>query len=239
MSLSNKNLAYTNIISFLFCFVSFFVFSDSETVFLIGMGTHNRKPLTQSLPPLQPTTTTPSPPSGQSLPMSAFYQRSLADLLIAVLVNVLVALLFAGCICICIYIRRRNTAIDSDAESRRRGLERTTSSPPSDLPTRSNLSIGVDPVIIRALPVHSYCGDAKDQRDDCAICLNEFKEKDAVKMIPFCKHVFHPVCIDMWLSSNMTCPVCRSTRFSVRRVQEDRRSITMTRVQSDEGGGVV
>lgn len=49
---------------------------------------------------------------------------------------------------------------------------------------------------------------------DCAICLSEFEEKEAVKEVPFCKHVFHPICIDTWLSSNVTCPVCRSAQLS-------------------------
>ncbi|XP_059429034.1 RING-H2 finger protein ATL57-like [Corylus avellana] len=210
------------------------------------MKTHNRKLLTQALPPLQPTATTPSPlPSGQSLTWADFYKRSVVDVLIAVLINVLIVLLLVGCVFICIYIRKRirqryNADTDSDADSPRRGSERTTSSPPSDLPTRSNLRKGLDPLTIRALPVHSYCGDAEEyQTDDCAICLLEFEEKDAVKLIPFCKHVFHPVCIDMWLSSHVTCPVCRSSRFPVRRGVWKIDGQTMTREQSDEGGGVV
>ena len=62
---------------------------------------------------------------------------------------------------------------------------------------------------------------------DCPVCLTQFEDKDTVKIIPFCRHVFHPPCIDTWLSSHVSCPVCRSTQlFPVKEVQEE----------SDEGG---
>ena len=31
-----------------------------------------------------------------------------------------------------------------------------------------------------------------------------------VKLLPNCKHMFHVECIDMWLNSNTTCPICRT-----------------------------
>jgi E3 ubiquitin-protein ligase ATL6/9/15/31/42/55 len=163
------------------------------------MEPHNRKLLAQS-------------PSGQS---STLEPSPLPDQLsvITALLIVLVALFLMGFLYICSRCFCANSAAESLRRRRQRGLLRTTSSLPSDLPPRTNLRKGVDPVTIRALPVYSYCGDAKYQID-CAICLSEFEEKEAVKVIPFCKHVFHPECIDMWLSSQVTCPVCRATRFS-------------------------
>lgn len=49
--------------------------------------------------------------------------------------------------------------------------------------------------------------------NECSICLSEFEEKEFVKVIPFCKHGFHPTCIDTWLSSHVSCPLCRSTEL--------------------------
>ncbi|KAK2380190.1 E3 ubiquitin-protein ligase ATL6 [Trifolium repens] len=66
---------------------------------------------------------------------------------------------------------------------------------------------GLDLAAVKSLPVCEYKEDVK--QPDCVICLEEFGECDAVKMIPFCKHVFHPECIDTWLSKHVTCPICR------------------------------
>jgi len=43
---------------------------------------------------------------------------------------------------------------------------------------------------------------------DCSICLMEYKEGETVKSLP-CTHRFHSECIDKWLESHNTCPVCK------------------------------
>ncbi|KAH7845991.1 hypothetical protein Vadar_008374 [Vaccinium darrowii] len=45
---------------------------------------------------------------------------------------------------------------------------------------------------------------------ECAVCLNEFGSTDTLRVLPNCCHVFHPDCIQPWLSAHDTCPVCRS-----------------------------
>ncbi|KAH1192104.1 hypothetical protein AAZX31_20G218100 [Glycine max] len=45
---------------------------------------------------------------------------------------------------------------------------------------------------------------------ECAVCLNEFEDTETLRLIPKCDHVFHPECIDEWLASHTTCPVCRA-----------------------------
>lgn len=45
--------------------------------------------------------------------------------------------------------------------------------------------------------------------DRCVICLADYKEKEALRIIPKCGHTFHRSCIDMWLRKQSTCPVCR------------------------------
>lgn len=44
---------------------------------------------------------------------------------------------------------------------------------------------------------------------DCAVCLCEFSELDKLRLLPLCSHAFHIDCIDTWLLSNSTCPLCR------------------------------
>lgn len=45
---------------------------------------------------------------------------------------------------------------------------------------------------------------------ECAVCLNEFEHDDTLRLLPQCSHVFHTDCIDAWLASHTTCPVCRA-----------------------------
>jgi hypothetical protein len=80
------------------------------------------------------------------------------------------------------------------------------SSQPYDL---SSLPKGVT---ILSITLRSYRRDANYK---CPTCLQNFKEKEAVVLIPACKHVFHPKCFGKWLSLSWqppslqaTCPVC-------------------------------
>ncbi|OAY49462.1 E3 ubiquitin-protein ligase ATL4 [Manihot esculenta] len=44
---------------------------------------------------------------------------------------------------------------------------------------------------------------------DCAVCLSNFEPQDQLRLLPLCCHAFHVLCIDTWLQSNQTCPLCR------------------------------
>lgn len=71
---------------------------------------------------------------------------------------------------------------------------------------------GLDPVLIaRVLPESIYKqADHSGETVECSICLSNIEEKATVRILPNCKHIFHVDCIDMWLFSNTTCPVCRT-----------------------------
>ncbi|KAF8642629.1 hypothetical protein HU200_067310 [Digitaria exilis] len=43
----------------------------------------------------------------------------------------------------------------------------------------------------------------------CSVCLEDVRGGEMVRLVPACGHVFHVGCIDMWLHSHRTCPVCR------------------------------
>ncbi|KAH6772711.1 RING/U-box superfamily protein [Perilla frutescens var. hirtella] len=89
--------------------------------------------------------------------------------------------------------------------------------PPPNLPKCVG---GLDSTAVRSLPLVAYGGDAKHPMIvDCPICLSEFSERETVKLIPYCGHVFHPSCIDTWLASHVTCPLCRSAEL-FKRVEE-------------------
>ncbi|CAB4305553.1 unnamed protein product [Prunus armeniaca] len=74
---------------------------------------------------------------------------------------------------------------------------------------------GLDQAFIDALPVFQY-RDIVGLKEpfDCSVCLCEFSEKDKLRLLPTCSHAFHINCIDTWLLSNSTCPLCRGTLFN-------------------------
>ncbi|XP_019052110.1 PREDICTED: RING-H2 finger protein ATL46-like, partial [Nelumbo nucifera] len=74
---------------------------------------------------------------------------------------------------------------------------------------------GLDQAFIDALPVFHYKEIMGLQEPfDCAVCLCEFSEPDKLRLLPMCSHAFHINCIDAWLLSNSTCPLCRGTLYS-------------------------
>lgn len=74
---------------------------------------------------------------------------------------------------------------------------------------------GLDQAFIDALPVFLYKElVGLKEPFDCAVCLCEFSEKDKLRLLPMCSHAFHINCIDTWLLSNSSCPLCRGTLFS-------------------------
>uniref|UniRef100_A0ACD5YIF5 Uncharacterized protein n=1 Tax=Avena sativa TaxID=4498 RepID=A0ACD5YIF5_AVESA len=76
---------------------------------------------------------------------------------------------------------------------------------------------GLDQATIDALPAFAYadlsgCSAAKGagRQFDCAVCLSEFAAEDRLRLLPLCGHAFHLACIDTWLASSSTCPLCRT-----------------------------
>ncbi|KAL3638643.1 hypothetical protein CASFOL_016550 [Castilleja foliolosa] len=45
----------------------------------------------------------------------------------------------------------------------------------------------------------------------CSVCLGEYEAEDKLQQIPVCGHTFHMDCIDLWLSTHTTCPLCRQS----------------------------
>ena len=43
----------------------------------------------------------------------------------------------------------------------------------------------------------------------CSICRETFSNDDIVRKINSCQHVFHMNCLDTWLETHTTCPICR------------------------------
>ncbi|XP_004967069.1 RING-H2 finger protein ATL32-like [Setaria italica] len=70
--------------------------------------------------------------------------------------------------------------------------------------------LGLGASAIASLPVYKYKKKTGGAGDECSVCLGEIKPKETVKQLPVCTHLFHEGCIDVWLRSHWTCPVCRT-----------------------------
>ncbi|KAF6156393.1 hypothetical protein GIB67_031514 [Kingdonia uniflora] len=71
---------------------------------------------------------------------------------------------------------------------------------------------GVDQSYIDTLPVFVYKAIIGLKNPfDCAVCLSEFEPDDKLRLLPKCSHAFHIACIDTWLLSHSTCPLCRGS----------------------------
>lgn len=70
---------------------------------------------------------------------------------------------------------------------------------------------GLDPAVIDALPVFVYRSlGGTGAGVECSVCLSGLEDGEAARVLPNCNHAFHKECIDLWLHSHSSCPVCRS-----------------------------
>ncbi|KAJ6320635.1 hypothetical protein OIU78_015925 [Salix suchowensis] len=74
-----------------------------------------------------------------------------------------------------------------------------------------------EPSIADSLPLFSFSSIKRRSSSspaisggDCAVCLSKFEPDDLLRLLPLCCHAFHAHCIDTWVNSNQSCPLCRS-----------------------------
>ena len=72
--------------------------------------------------------------------------------------------------------------------------------------------VSVVPVgVLKLVPVQQYAIDSAEgsEQSICCICLDEFVKDCEIRRLP-CKHVYHPGCIDPWLTTRSSlCPICK------------------------------
>ncbi|XP_072953726.1 E3 ubiquitin-protein ligase ATL31-like [Typha angustifolia] len=138
---------------------------------------------------------------------AGFYGQASFNPTVAVLIVVLVsAFFFLGFFSIFL----RQCSDDGDGGGGRRSLRGSIAGAMG----RSRRQRGLDKEVLDTFPTLVY-SEVKEHKIgkgalECAVCLNEFEDEETLRLLPKCSHVFHPDCIDAWLSSHVTCPVCRS-----------------------------
>ncbi|XP_040381103.1 RING-H2 finger protein ATL74-like [Oryza brachyantha] len=72
---------------------------------------------------------------------------------------------------------------------------------------------GVSGETLASIPFFTYDAAAAahggGEAAQCAVCLEALRSGETARRLPSCAHTFHAACIDMWLGSHATCPVCR------------------------------
>jgi len=128
------------------------------------------------------------------------------------IVTVALVCFFAFLAFFSIYLRkcaRSRVAVSAAAAAADASLPNGSSSLP-DRPRRR----GLDRSVIETFPVITYSvvkGLKIGKGElECAVCLSEFEGHETLRLLPTCNHVFHSDCIDTWLTSRVTCPVCRA-----------------------------
>jgi len=63
---------------------------------------------------------------------------------------------------------------------------------------------------IRALPTRKLQGTTGlGEQRQCLVCLEDFVDGDDVKTLP-CLHIYHQKCVERWLHTDNSCPVCKT-----------------------------
>ncbi|KAF9587129.1 hypothetical protein IFM89_039646 [Coptis chinensis] len=59
------------------------------------------------------------------------------------------------------------------------------------------------------LPIIVFRESFSIRDTQCSVCLADYQAEDRLQQIPVCGHTFHMDCIDHWLATHTTCPLCR------------------------------
>ncbi|KAM7264503.1 hypothetical protein ACFE04_002186 [Oxalis oulophora] len=63
---------------------------------------------------------------------------------------------------------------------------------------------------------------------ECPVCLSVFLDGEDIRQLSACEHAFHSACIDMWLTSHSSCPICRALVVNNNRNKKLRSNNTYT-----------
>lgn len=94
----------------------------------------------------------------------------------------------------------------------RRGANSTAIQSEITIPVAVAANLSVGGVGVHQIPSFEF--DRKNGSSGelvCSVCLEVLQDGEIVRQLPECQHLFHCGCIDMWLGSHSTCPLCRSS----------------------------
>ncbi|KAK1619047.1 hypothetical protein QYE76_024564 [Lolium multiflorum] len=169
-------------------------------------------PLAVTIPPSMPP---PAPPSSSSLNLSP-------SLLI---IAALLAFVFCASVSIHFLLRCLSRHPSPPTPSSLPRAHRVSSTPSEAgaaevvPPTRPAAAAGAEDVdeekerLIASLPLFtmaSALAALPKSSPDCAVCLSPFVPDAELRLLPACRHAFHAACVDAWLRTTPSCPLCRA-----------------------------
>ncbi|GJM86475.1 hypothetical protein PR202_ga02338 [Eleusine coracana subsp. coracana] len=179
-------------------------------------------PLAASIPPSLLSPPPPSPSSSSSLNLSP-------SLLI---IAALLAFVFCASVSIHLLLRclgrasshpapspfpraRRASDVEAGAESARRSTAAVDAGG-REPHQAAEAAVEVDDEkerLIASLPLFtmaSALAALPKSSPDCAVCLSPFSPDAELRLLPACRHAFHAACVDAWLRTTPSCPLCRA-----------------------------
>ncbi|TRY54657.1 hypothetical protein DNTS_031198 [Danionella cerebrum] len=76
---------------------------------------------------------------------------------------------------------------------------------------------GLTKADIEQLPSYRFnLENHQSEQTLCVVCFSDFESRQLLRVLP-CNHEFHAKCVDKWLKTNRTCPICRADASEVHR----------------------
>lgn len=69
------------------------------------------------------------------------------------------------------------------------------------------------------------------------MCLGDYQADEKLQQIPACGHTFHMDCIDLWLTSHTTCPLCRLSLIPKASLDWSHQSAELVSFMENSNGG--
>ncbi|QCD85582.1 RING-H2 finger protein ATL7-like [Vigna unguiculata] len=79
----------------------------------------------------------------------------------------------------------------------------------------STVELGLNKELREMLPIIVYKESFSVKDTQCSVCLLDYQSEDRLQQIPACGHTFHMSCIDLWLATHTTCPLCRFSLLTI------------------------
>lgn len=84
----------------------------------------------------------------------------------------------------------------------------------------STCELGLKKEVREMLPIIVFKESFSVKDTQCSVCLGDYQAEDKLQQIPVCGHTFHMDCIDLWLATHTTCPLCRLSLLASRASDE-------------------